>query len=61
MKEIADELGIAYLEMLSTFRENYTGDIRSLYFRYDGHPNAVAHELIAKKIFKRLQKDNLIP
>lgn len=61
LKEIADELGIAYLEMLSTFRENYTGDIRSLYFRYDGHPNAVAHGLIAKKIFMRLQKDNLIP
>ncbi len=60
VREIADELGMPFVDLLPDFKEHYDGDIRSLYFRYNGHPNKTGHELAAKAIFKAIAEKKLL-
>ena len=61
LEAIAKEMDIHYIDVLPVLKESYTGDIRSLHFPYDGHPNARAHRLIAESIYEGLLKLPLTP
>ena len=60
LEAVAREMDLCYIDILPIFQKHYTGDIRSLYFRYDGHPNAYAHGLAAKAIYDQLSACNLL-
>ncbi len=60
VREIAEELGMPFVDLLPVFKEHYDGDIRSLYFRYNGHPNKTGHRLAAEAIYQALLEKKLL-
>lgn len=58
---MCEESGIPVVDLLPVFKANYTGDIRSLFFRYDAHPNAHAHRIAAEAILQALRQFQLLP
>lgn len=60
LQKIAKDLSIPFVDLFPVFKENYTGDIWSLYYPYDPHPNALGHRLAAEAIFEALVKYKMI-
>lgn len=58
--KMAEKKGIDFIDLLPVFKQHYNGDIRSLYFRYNGHPNAYGHHLAAEAIFNKLATNNFL-
>ena len=61
LEAIAKEMDLCFVDILEVFKKHYTGDLRSLHFRYDGHPNARAHRLAAEAIYEKALDCHVIP
>jgi len=54
VEEITKQLKLPYVNLIPAFKEHFDGDIRSLYFRFNGHPNKKGHQIAANKIREKL-------
>jgi len=54
VQQISHELNVPFVDLLPYYKAHYDGDIRSLYFRYNGHPNRIGHRIAAETIKEKL-------
>ena len=60
LEKICERAGIYYIDITKEFVKEAKSRKAFLHYRYDGHPNAEGHKIIAKMLFDNLKSDNLI-